>query len=287
MTLMLGSLPAGTAGEAPAGSPRLGAGEAAQVKLGWRLASKCYAFRHFTFFETVDKTAALGLKYIEVNPGQKLKPGSDLKMDPGLPDEVIAEIHEKLGTAGVRPVELGVIGLGMDEQSNRRVFEFARKLGVETIVSEPPQEALEGIDKLCAEYGINVAIHNHPKPSGYWDPAVVLKACRGRSGRIGACCDTGHWMRSGISPVQALRKLKGRIICLHFKDLNEFGDPNAHDVPWGTGKGNVMAVLAELNRQGVRTVFSAEYEVAGPRLMDDLAACVAYFDQATAKLAAK
>ena len=37
----------------------------------WKLAIQAWSFRLFTFSEAVDKTAALGLKYIEVYPGQK------------------------------------------------------------------------------------------------------------------------------------------------------------------------------------------------------------------------
>jgi len=51
-------------------------------------------------------------------------------------------------------------------------------------VSEPPEDAFDLIDKLCDEYKINVAIHNHPKPSHYWDSETVLKVCKGRSKRM-------------------------------------------------------------------------------------------------------
>jgi sugar phosphate isomerase/epimerase len=53
---------------------------------------------------------------------------------------------------------------------------------------------------------------------------------------MGACADVGHWMRSGLDPLECIKKLDGHIICLHFKDLNKMG-PDAHDVPWGTGVG--------------------------------------------------
>ena len=41
-------------------------------KLGWRLGCQAYSFRLFTFFEAIDKTASLGLKYIEAFPNQAL-----------------------------------------------------------------------------------------------------------------------------------------------------------------------------------------------------------------------
>ena len=39
---------------------------------GWRLGAQAYTFRKFTFFEAVDKTASLGLNWIEAYPGQSL-----------------------------------------------------------------------------------------------------------------------------------------------------------------------------------------------------------------------
>jgi sugar phosphate isomerase/epimerase len=41
----------------------------------------------------------------------------------------------------------------------------------------------------------------------------------GRGKRIGACCDTGHWVRSGLHPVECLKKLEGRILGFHLKDV--------------------------------------------------------------------
>ena len=157
-------------------------------------------------------------------------------------------------------------------------------MGIETICSEPPPEAFDLIDKLCQEYDISVAIHNHPKPSRYWDPDKVLEVCEGRSKYIGACADTGHWMRSGVNPLDALRKLEGRIVSFHFKDLNKSGG-GAHDVPWGTGEGDVDGMLAEVYRQGFKGVFSAEYEHNWENSVPEIAQGVAYFDQVAAKLA--
>src|SRR4029078_10800793 len=138
----------------------------------------------------------------------------------------------------------------------RKVFEFAKKLGLLTIVSEPPAEAFDLLDKLANEYQINVAIHDHPQPSTYWNPDSVLKVCEGRSRRIGACADVGHWYRSGLVPLDSLKKLQGRGIEFHFQDIAE----NKEDVPWGTGKCNVPGLLNEAYRQQFKGVFSIEYE---------------------------
>jgi sugar phosphate isomerase/epimerase len=258
---------------------------AADGKENWRLGMQAYSFKEFTFYEAVDKTKALGLGYIEVYPGHRLsKEQPDIKTDHNMSSQTKKQVLQKLREAGVKLTNYGVVKLPNNEAECRKVFNFAREMGIETIVSEPPEDALDLIDRLCEEYKINVAIHNHPKPKHYWDPDTVLKACRGRSKRIGACADTGHWMRSGINPVEALKKLEGRIISLHIKDLNEFGNRAAHDVIWGTGLGDIKAVLAELDRQNFKGVFSIEYEHNWLNSMPEIAESVSYFERTAAEL---
>jgi hypothetical protein len=158
-------------------------------------------------------------------------------------------------------------------------------MGIETIVSEPPEEAFDMLDLLCQEYRINVAVHNHPKDSKYWNPDKVLEVCSGRSKWIGACADTGHWMRSGVNPLEAIKKLQGRIVSLHFKDLNIFGvRKGAHDVVWGTGLADVKAILAELDRQNFRGVFSVEYEHNWENSVPEIRQCVKYFNEVAGEL---
>ena len=44
-------------------------------------------------------------------------------------------------------------------------IDFAHEMGVRTLVAEPPAEAFDVIEKLCEEYQINLAVHNHPTRS--------------------------------------------------------------------------------------------------------------------------
>jgi sugar phosphate isomerase/epimerase len=222
----------------------------------------------------------LGLTNIESYPGQKLsveKP--DVRFSHRMPAELKKEVKDKLAKSGVKMVCYGVTGLRNNEASCREVFDFAKEMGIEVIVAEPNVRSFDIVEKLCKEYNIKVAIHNHPKPSTYWSPETVLEHIQGRSELIGACADVGHWMRSGLDPVECLNKLKGRIVSLHFKDLNEFGDPNAHDVIWGSGKGNVPAMLTELKRQGGSYVFSIEYEHNWTTSMPEIKASIEYFNK--------
>jgi len=247
---------------------------------GWRLGVQAWTFNRFTFYEAVDKTAALGARYIEAYPGQQLsRERPNVRFYHTMPAEIKEQVKQKLAQTGVKLVNYGVVGLPNDETECRKVFDFANDMGIETIVSEPPAEAFDMIERLCEEYKIKVAIHNHPRPSRYWHPDKVLSVCKGRSSWIGACADTGHWIRSGLNPVEALKKLEGRIVCLHFKDIDE-----GHDVIWGTGAGNVKAMLAELDRQNFKGVFSVEYEYHWENSMPEIAECIRYFDRVAAEL---
>jgi len=276
---LLSLLPGSVSGaEAAVGAPRA-------EKLGWHLGCQAYSFNRFTFYEALDKVASLGLHCVEAYPGQKLSAERpDVKTDESLPAAVRGEIKKRLADQGIKLRNYGVCGLSKDEGASRRTFEFAKDMGIETIVSEPAPDAMDVIGKLCDEYEINVALHNHPEPSRYWNPDTVLKACEGRSKRIGACADTGHWMRSGINPVDAIKKLQGRIVSFHFKDLNKYGRQGAHDVVWGTGKADVEAILREVHRQGFQGVFSIEYEHNWDNSLPEIAQCVAYFDQVAGRL---
>ncbi len=255
------------------------------VQKDWRLGVQMWTFNRFTFYDAVDKAAALGLNYIEAYPGQRLnKERPNVEFRHTMPADIRKEVKQKLAKAGVKLLSYGVVKLPNDKAKYRELFEFAKDMGIETIVMEPPENALDLIDSLCREYKIKVAIHNHPKPTQYWNPDKVLAVCKGRSKWIGACADTGHWVRSGINPVEALKKLEGRIIELHLKDLNEFGKLQAHDVVWGSGKTDIKAILAELARQDFKGTFLVEYEYKWKNSMPDIAESIRYFDDVASEL---
>lgn len=269
-------------------------------KLGWEMAIHAYTFRKFSIFQCIEKTAALGLKYMSLSGSVSLY-GTNSLTTVQLSDKDAATIQEAAAAKGIKLVNIGVVQLPPDEAKSRKVFEFAKKMGIDTLVAEPEPAALDTVEKLCKEYNIKVAIHNHPKPSHYWNPDTVLEAVKGRTPLMGACADTGHWLRSGLDAVECLKKLEGRVICLHFKDLvaDEPGPQDTtaakkekksqaramHDVPWGTGVGNVKAQMAELKRQHFQGVFGVEYEYHWENSMPEIAECVKFFTATCAELA--
>ncbi|MBX3417194.1 MAG: sugar phosphate isomerase/epimerase [Pirellulaceae bacterium] len=256
--------------------------DAAAEKLGWKLGVQTYSFNRFTLFEAIDKAASVGLKYAEAYPGQKISTDSEEKMGPGMSDEAFANVKRKLEEAGVQLVAFGVTGLSADEAESRRTFEFCKQFGIGVINTEVREDAFDTLEKLAEEYQIKVGLHNHPAPSYYWSPDKVLEAIEGRSPWIGACADTGHWMRSGLEPLECLRKLDGRIVSFHFKDLNKMGR-EAHDVPWGEGQANVPALIAEMKRQNFQGPVSIEYEHNWLESLPEIGQCVVNFHRITSK----
>jgi sugar phosphate isomerase/epimerase len=258
--------------------------QAALDKLGWKLGCQAWTFRKLSLFETIDLLNELGIRYIELYPGQTLMPGKATKLDHNSPPADVDALIAKLKEKNVTAVSYGVVGLNNDEAAARKVFDFAKKLGLTQVVSEPPADSFEMLDKLTGEYQINLAIHDHPKPSHYWNPDAVLEVCKGRSSRIGACADVGHWYRSGLVSLDSLKKLDGHVIELHFKDVDE----TKEDVVWGTGKIDVAALMAEVQRQGIHPLFAIEYEKGeGDELIANVSRSIEFFSKTATDLAAK
>jgi sugar phosphate isomerase/epimerase len=272
-----------------AGAALAQAAEAAKAAGGkkarpWVVSLMAYTFRQRTMFEAIDQTKALGLKHMEAFSWQKISDDTkDLPFNQDAPVPVLARVKNKLDDAGVRLSGFYFHDLGKDEAATRKVFDFCKLMDIPTIICEPAPDKFDAVEKLADEYRINIAVHNHPGPSPYSDPDAVLKVLKDRGPRIGACADTGHWVRSGLNPVECLRKYKGRIIQLHLKDVKE-PKKEAPDVPWGTGVGDVKAQLEELNRQGFSGVFSIEYEANPDNPGPDVRKCIDFFREVAKSL---
>jgi sugar phosphate isomerase/epimerase len=233
-------------------------GKKVAEELGWEVGFQAYTFNKFTFAEALDKGDTLGLKSVEAYPGQEIGNGiegtTQFTMDQVTRDKLKGLLAEK----GIKLNAYGVTG-ARDTAGWKQLFDFAKDMGIGVITAEPGMDQLDLVEQLCDEYGIKVAIHNHPAPSPYWHPDSVLMALEGRSKNLGVCADVGHWIRSGLDPVECLQKLEGRVIIFHFKDVNE-KSPEAVDVPWGTGVVDMPAVLQEMKKQGFKGLFDIEYE---------------------------
>ncbi len=244
---------------------------------GFAIGCQAYTFNRFTVFEAIEKTAEAGGKVIEFYPGQNLsKEQPDVKWGHDASDEVVAQVVAKLAQHKIKAVNYGVVSIPTEEEGARKVFAFAKKLGLRAVTTES-FEAIDTIEKMVKEYDIKVGFHDHPrrqeKPTyRMWDPYFILELTKGRDERIGACADTGHWQTSGINPVWAVRTLKGRIISSHLKDKEDYG--KSHDVPYGQGVGEIGRVLAELKEQGFDGNISIEYEYNWENSLPEVKQCI-------------
>jgi sugar phosphate isomerase/epimerase len=225
-------------------------------------ASEAWTFRRFTFVETLKKLQELGVGAVEAFPGQALAaelPGA--KFDEAMTDEQVAFAKKALEAAGVTLYGYGVCDIGTTEASMRKVFDFARKMGVRVLVCEPADDDFMLLEKLVQEYNIKIAIHNHPAPAKYNLPETVFSHVDGKDPRIGSCADSGHWMRGMTDPREAFKLLAGRILDVHLKDRSDFGTAKGvDDVPWGSGQGTIRDLLAELTLQDYDGYLTMEYE---------------------------
>jgi sugar phosphate isomerase/epimerase len=247
---------------------------------GFFIGCQAYTFNRFSLFEAIEKTASAGGRVIELFPGQKLsKDQPALTFDHNASPEVIQQVQKKLAEHNMKAVNYGVVGVPKEEQEARKLFQFAKTMGLRAITTESV-DALDTIEKLVKEFDIMVAFHNHPKRAddpGYrmWDPNYVLSVVKDRDSRIGSCADTGHWVRSNLIPLECLRILKGRIISSHLKDLNKMG-ADAHDVPFGTGVADMPSILEELKAQGMTGNLSLEYEYNWDNSAPDAGQCIGF-----------
>jgi sugar phosphate isomerase/epimerase len=223
------------------------------------IALQTYTYRKFSFMEALDKAKEMGIRYIQAYPGQKLNKDGSGTFDVDMPEEDRALTKKRLEKLGLSLEKFGVADVG-NETSAKKLLQFAKDMGITTVVIEPAYDLLPMIDILANKYNVNVAIHNHPFPTPYWHAGIAYFYIHDLSPRIGICGDTGHWTRSGITPSQALKLFKGRIFDVHLKDLNEFGNKEATDVPFGSGKSNIHDILAELSLQNYHGTITIEHE---------------------------
>lgn len=214
----------------------------------WKLGVALYTFNPVSFPEQLDMAKQAGLSYIEGytfgKAGPELKDSLVMNLSLAGIDKLKKQIKEK----GLRMESVYVIG-GKTIDKWQKDFELAKKLGVRYVTAEPPVNMWKSIDSLAAVYKLKVAIHNHWKgTSAYWHPDSVLAALKNHP-NFGVCADIGHWPKSGIEPVEGLKKLEGHLIAIHFKDIAAFNNPKLTDVPAGKGVINFPAVFAELKRQ--------------------------------------
>ena len=241
---------------------------------GFSIAVQCWSFKEFTLFQAIEMAAAAGA-HVELFPGQKIggKLG-DLKFSPDLTDDQLQPVLDHLAKHQMRAVNFGVIPVSKAEKKARKIFEFAKKLGLHGITTES-LDALDTLEKLAAEYDIKVCFHNHPKPTALWNPDKIWHAIESRHENLGYCADIGHWASSGLDPLTVIEKIAPRVRSFHLKDRESI-DRWSHDRPFGTGVMDLIAILDAVRKHGFAGNVTIEYEHNWKTNVTEIAQCAGY-----------
>jgi sugar phosphate isomerase/epimerase len=250
----------------------------------WKFGVALWTFHTFNFPESLDKVDSAGIKYIEPNTfhkaGPELKDSMILQLSPAGIDKLKSLIAQK----GLNVESIYIAG-DSSLSSWVKQFDIAKQFGVKYVTTEPPLNMWDSIDSLAGVYGVKVAIHEHWKGvSHYWNPDTTLMALKGHP-NFGVCADLGHWPKSGIDPLDAVKKLSGHIIGVHLKDIAAYNDPSLKDVPVGTGVVNFPAIFEELKKQNFNGYIYIERDAEDqPSNLPSVIQTVKYYNDQVSKL---
>lgn len=250
----------------------------------WNLGIALWTFHTMNFPQSLDHVDSTGLKYIEPNTFHETGPDFNHLSVSQLTAEQLEKLKMMVAKHGLSIESIYIAG-GTTLQSWKEQFDIAKKLGVKFVTAEPPLHLLDSVDHLAGEYNIRVAIHEHWKGmSIYWHPDSVLAALKGHP-NFGACADLGHWPKSGINPVDGVKKLKGHIISIHLKDIAAYNNPKLVDVRVGTGVVDFPAVFRELKKQGFKgNIYIERDEVEKPSNLASVIKTIQYYNEQISKL---
>ena len=217
-----------------------------------KLGAQLYTVRDYcknldSFEETLKKVAQIGYKYVQLS---------------GVCDYTTEWINEKLKEYGLRAplthfdtskilnetqetidfhksFDCKYIGLGWYDFKQNSVDDFDNEFG----------EAI----KTIANSNRAFCYHNHDPEFQIVDGKTILDLLceRFSADEFKITVDT-YWVQAGgADPAQILRKLKGRIPCIHLKDMGF----NRIMLPVGSGNMNFAAIVEAAKESGVEYAF--------------------------------
>jgi len=219
----------------------------------YHLGLQTWTVRNMSFEQMVGFASKHQFKWIAL---------SRTHMDPRAATEETMKKKAVLDQHGLTPYTFGVARTSLDHEDNRKLFEFAKVMGIQLIVVEPDDFAVfESLERLVKEYDIKVAIHNHGIRTLYGNPLVVRNVIKHLDPRIGVCLDTGWVTAAGFDPSQVFRDYEGRVFDIHLKDKRTErtqGDDVHFDTHIGQGEGKLASFLGVLREDGFEGVLALE-----------------------------
>lgn len=172
----------------------------------------------------------------------------------------IAEGLKEFHDAGLKITSGGNIGLAKPAEL-RKMFDYAKAVGLPIMVCAPTQETMPEVEKLVKEYNIKVAIHNHgPEDKHFPTPQSVLAAIKGMDPRVGLCIDIGHTTRAKADLIASIKQAGPRLFDMHAKDL-VFENGKWVQVAVGDGIIPIVEMFKTLKAMHYTGSVNLEYEI--------------------------
>jgi inosose dehydratase len=227
-----------------------------------------YSLRLFSLDAAIGAMRRLGLSYASLSNAHVPWDALPTRWSSGA---------RKFRDAGITPLSCGVMYLKNTEASMRQAFEYARAVGVPTLVCHPDAEAFPLLERFVRAYDVKAAIHHHgPEDTVYPSPRDAWNAVQPYDKRIGLCIDVGHTARAGVDPAEAIRNYRERLYDVHLKDTT--AAVGAEDTPVEVGRGRVdhRAIVGALLDIGYSYLVALEFEKDPADPLPGLAESVGY-----------
>lgn len=232
---------------------------------GFKMGIQSYSLRGYTVEKALENSTKLGLAYWESFRNHFPITTESAK---------ISEYKKKLSDAGVTLMAYGVEPFGDKPADDQARFEFAKAMGIGTLSADPNPARIDELDKLVERYEINIAIHNHGPGARYNKIADTARAIKDHHSRIGACVDTGHYLRSNEDPVKAIEEFGKRTYGVHLKDVRTLEGGRKQFTILGKGDLKLADCLRVLKQLGYGNCLALEYEENEKNPLADIQECL-------------
>ncbi len=236
----------------------------AKKKVPFKLGAAGYTYHRCSLDETLKSLKSMDINYLCIK---------DFHLPYNSNAQQIKAFHQKCADHGVTGYGVGPIYF--EAKDARKYFDYAKAVGVKILVAVPfewgdvkgsrqrcaSRACCEEAAKLCKEYDIKVAIHNHGPEIPHCFPTgdTAFEMVKDLDPRMGLCLDIGHNFRFGLDPVESIHKLRSRIFDMHIKNVKFHSQHNlARPMPRGDmDMWKIVKALCDINYTGV---CSLEYE---------------------------
>lgn len=206
--------------------------------MGYPIGVQSFTYRSFSLDELPSTLSSTPVTAIEL---------CDVHLTPAASEHEITTTVKSFADVGIDVCGYGVVDVDADTALDP-LFTFADRLGAEYLsvnVSPAADDQIRDLLAAAEKWETPLALHNHGPESYYSTVEEVLDVLdRYESPWLGACVDTGHYLRAGQDIDEVIPALGDRVHAIHLTDFDDDGD----EVVPGTGRtdlGSLVALLEE------------------------------------------